>query len=156
MIAEPEIPDVQASVQADPKIHSPWQIFWQRLRHQRIAALGGLILVILYLAALFAGFIAPYGYERQDRDRFFHRPMALHIQNWRLAVQGYEPAPGSSKYQPIKGDAAPIRFFVKGEKYNLFGFIPMLLANSTYLKFSFDQIISARPNKKLQISYHKL
>src|ERR1700722_3684491 len=127
MIAKPQISVVEPVVQADPKIHSPWQIFWQRLRHQRIATLGGIILVILYLMALFAGFIAPYGYERQDRDRFFHRSMALRIQNWHLAVQGYEPAPGTSKYQPIKDDAAPIRFFVKGEKYNLFGFIPTTL-----------------------------
>jgi peptide/nickel transport system permease protein len=105
-------------------MESPWRIFWRRLRRQRLALAGGLILAVLYFVALVAGFIAPYGYERQDRDRFFHQPTALRFSGWRLAVQGYEPAPGSSKYQPVKGDARPIHFFVPGEKYKLFGFIP--------------------------------
>jgi len=106
---------------------SPWRIFWQRLRHQRLAMAGGIILVLLYLVALFAGFIAPYGYERQDRDRFFHRPTALRVRGWRLVVQGYEPAPGTSKYREAKGDVVLVKFFVTGEKYFLFGFIPAKL-----------------------------
>ncbi len=40
-------------------------------------------------------------------------------------VQGYQQAPGSSKYQAVPGDVAPLHFFVTGEKYNLFGFIPL-------------------------------
>ena len=48
-------------------MESPWQIFWRRLRKQKIALVGGVIVIFLYLIALFAGFIAPYGYERQDQ-----------------------------------------------------------------------------------------
>jgi peptide/nickel transport system permease protein len=107
----------------DAIIETPWRIFWQRLRRQRVAILGGVILIVLYAAAFFAGFIAPYGYERQDRQAFFHPPTALRFQGWRLAVQGYESLPGASKYRAVPGDTAPIHFFVAGEKYNLFGFI---------------------------------
>ena len=37
----------------------------------------------------------------------------------------YEPAPGFSKYQVVKGQATPIHLFVRGEKYRLVGLIPM-------------------------------
>src|SRR5580704_12871023 len=103
METAPQTADTEAFAKAT-RMESPWGIVWRRLRRERLALAGGCILVILYGVALLAGFIAPYGYERQDRDRFFHRPTALRLQGWRLAVQGYEPAPGSSKYQPVKGD----------------------------------------------------
>ena len=123
METSPQSSGTEAIAKADVALDSPWHIFWQRLRHQRMALLGAIILLLLYLVALFAGFFAPYGYERQDRERFFHPPTALRLQGGRLAVAHYEPMPGSSKFQPVKGDAAPIRFFVAGEKYKLFGLI---------------------------------
>ena len=124
METAPQVLETESLAKKEAVIESPWKVFWERLRRQRIAMVGGIILVFLYLVALFAGFIAPYGYERQDRPRFFHQPTAL---RWHggLAVQNYEPAAGSSKYDAVKGQTTPIHFFVKGEKYNLFGFIPM-------------------------------
>jgi peptide/nickel transport system permease protein len=127
METAPQTSDNESVAKAASSMETPWGIFWRRLRRQRLALAGGGILVVLYGIALLAGFIAPYGYERQDRDRFFHRPTALRMKGWRLAVQGYEPAPGSSKYQPVKGDVWPIHFFVRGEKYKLVAFIPATL-----------------------------
>jgi peptide/nickel transport system permease protein len=115
--------DIQVPANAGTLIESPWRIFWLRLRRQRIALVGGVILAALYAFALFAGFIAPYGYEHDDRERFFHPPTALRIQGWRLAVRHYEPAPGTFKYVSA-GDAPPLRFFVRGDSYRLFGLIP--------------------------------
>ncbi len=123
METAPDTLETETIAKADVTLDSPWQIFWGRLRHQRMALLGAIILLGLYLVALFAGFFAPYGYERQDRERFFHPPTALRLQGGRLAVARYEPTPGSSKFQAVNGDAAPIHFFVAGEKYKLFGFI---------------------------------
>jgi len=124
METSPQGAEIAASAEANAPMASPWGIFWRRLASQRLAVVGGAILAMLYLAALFAGFIAPYGYERQDRERFFHPPTPLRVRAWRLAVQGFEPAPGSSKYRAVKTDVAPVRFFAEGEKYNMFGFIP--------------------------------
>ncbi len=115
--------EVEVPANTGALIESPWRIFWVRLRRQRVALIGGVILAVLYTFALFAGFIAPYSYERNDRDRFFHPPTALRIEGWRLAVRHYAPAPGSFKYVPA-GDARPLRFFVRGDSYHLFGFIP--------------------------------
>jgi peptide/nickel transport system permease protein len=118
------IPGLESPADAGNLIESPGRIFWLRLRRQRIAMVGGIILAVLYTVALFAGFIAPYGYERQDRDSFFHSPTALRFQGWHLAVQRYEPAPGTFKYAPVPGDVRSLRFFVRGEKYNFLGLIP--------------------------------
>src|SRR5688500_15704992 len=106
----------------EPKVEhlSPWQIFWRRLRRKRLAMTGGIILIILYTLALFAGFVAPYSYERQDRDRFFHRPTRVQLDGFRLVVPKYRQVEGQFKYEPIRTDTKPVRFFVKGDKYKLF------------------------------------
>ena len=116
--------ETTAPAEAPEIMGSPWEIFWRRLRRQKLAMAGGVILIFLYAVSLFAGFIAPYGYERMDRARFFHPPTQLRVAGWRLAVQLYEPAAGSSKFKPVPGEVKALRFFVRGEKFKLFAFLP--------------------------------
>ena len=103
---------------------SPWQLFWRRLKRRRIAMAGGVILIVLYLVALFAGFVAPYSYDRQDRDRFFHPPTWPRLSGFHLVVPRYEQLPGSFNYRAVPDDTKPLHFFVRGDKYKLFGLIP--------------------------------
>lgn len=103
---------------------SPGQLVWQRLKQKRIAMLGGWVLIVLYAAALFAGFVAPYSYERQDRERFFHPPTGWKFRSGWLAVPRTESLGGKAKYQTFTDDTVPLKFFVRGEKYTLFSFIP--------------------------------
>ena len=109
----------------EPKVEhlSPWQIFWRRLRRRRLAMAGGIILIILYTLALFAGFVAPYSYERQDRERFFHPPTRVQLDGFSLVVSRYKEIE-ITRYEPIRNDTKPIRFFVKGDKYKLFALFP--------------------------------
>jgi len=104
---------------------SPWQIMWRRLKQRRLAMLGGVILIVLYTVAAFAGFIAPYGYERQDRERFFHPPTKIGFDGLRPVMAKYRLAEaGTFKYEASTDDRKPIRFFVQGEKYKFLGLIP--------------------------------
>ncbi len=103
---------------------SPWQLFWQRLKRRRIAMVGGIILILLYLIALFAGFIAPYSYDRIDTNYSFHPPTGPGLSGFRLVIPRYEPGPGIFSYHAIADDSRPIRFFVRGDKYKLFGLVP--------------------------------
>ena len=103
---------------------SPGRLVWERLKKRRVAMVGAWILIVLYTMSLLAGFIAPYGFERQDRARFFHPATGLRIHNGWLAVPRTESEGGKAVYKTIEGDLAPVRFFVRGEKYKLFGFIP--------------------------------
>ena len=103
---------------------SPWQLFWRRLKQRRIAMVGGVILIVLYFVALFAGFMAPYSYQRQDRDRFFHPPIWPRLQGFHLMVPRYEPGNGTFAYRVVPNDPEPLHFFIRGDEYKLFGLIP--------------------------------
>jgi peptide/nickel transport system permease protein len=103
---------------------SPWQIFWRRLKRRRIAMIGGAVLIFLYLVAIFAGFISPYHYERQDRECFFHPPIWPKLSGFHLVVPRYEQLPGDFVYRAVPNDTKPLHFFIRGDQYKLFGLIP--------------------------------
>ena len=52
---------------------SLWSDAWQRLRRNKLAVLGGVILLVLVFVALFAPLIAPYSYEKLVRDPVTNR-----------------------------------------------------------------------------------
>lgn len=85
---------------------------------------GGIILIFLYLAALFAGFIAPCGYNHLDTDHSFHPPLWPRFQGFHLVVPRSESPGGNFSYQIVPNDTKPLRFFVRGDEYKLFGLIP--------------------------------
>lgn len=104
---------------------SPARLIWLRLRRHKLAMIGGVLLIVLYAAALLAGFVAPYGYERQDRERFFHGPTKPRLDGGRLVVPRYlQTSIGPFRYQAKLDDTKPVQFFVCGDKYKLLGFIP--------------------------------
>jgi peptide/nickel transport system permease protein len=103
---------------------SPWRLFWQRLKRRKIAMTGGGILIILYLVALFAGFIAPLRYDDLNTDFSFHPPNRPRLQNFHMVVPRSEAQPGDFAYREVPNDTRPLRFFIHGDPYQLFGFIP--------------------------------
>jgi peptide/nickel transport system permease protein len=102
---------------------SPWQIFWRRLKRRKIAMTGGVILIFLYLVALFAGFVAPLRYDHLDTNNSFHPPDWPRLQSFHLVVPRSASAPGDFVYREISTDTKPLHFFIRGDKYKLFGFI---------------------------------
>jgi ABC-type dipeptide/oligopeptide/nickel transport system permease subunit len=50
------------------KGRSQWGELWRRLRRNRPAVVGLIIAVLLYITALFAPWLAPYGYDEQNLD----------------------------------------------------------------------------------------
>jgi peptide/nickel transport system permease protein len=46
----------------------PWKVLWRKLLKNRVACTGGVLLILLYLAACFAGFLAPYDPVEGDAD----------------------------------------------------------------------------------------
>ncbi len=85
---------------------------------------GGAVLIILYSVAIFAGFISPYDFQRQDRDRFFHPPIWPKISGFHLVVPRYEQLAGDFVYRAVPNDSRPLHFFIRGDDYKLFGLIP--------------------------------
>jgi len=85
---------------------------------------GGVILIFLYLVAIFAGFISPYRYDHLDTNYSFHPPIWPKFSGFHLVVPRYESAAGDFVYREVPNDTKPLHFFVHGSEYKLFGLIP--------------------------------
>jgi len=86
---------------------------------------GGAILIFLYTVSIFAGFIAPYNYDRIDDKAFFHPPLGARIQGFHWVVPRSVQMPGDFVYSKDLSDTKPLHFFVRGDSYKLLGFIPL-------------------------------
>lgn len=61
------------------KNKNPWVEMFRRLRKNRMAVLGLIIVVMLIFTALFADYIAPYSFEDQDLLAAFEAPSKAHL-----------------------------------------------------------------------------
>lgn len=61
------------------KKQSQFSIVMNRLKRNKMAMLGLIVITLMVLASIFAPLIAPYGYEQQDLYHIFQGPSAQHI-----------------------------------------------------------------------------
>ncbi len=105
---------------------SQWVMIWRRFRRNKAAIAGGIIVSLYYLVALFANFVAPYGLTTRNIDLIFLPPQTVHFE-WdgiipRPYVYGVESGrdPMTLKKTHVTTDEKNfIKFFAKGEKYEL-------------------------------------
>jgi peptide/nickel transport system permease protein len=87
--------------------------------------MGSLVLIaVLYLVMIFAEFIAPYSPTTSFESMTYHPPN-LRFAGGFKAQEARVANTVSWKYTRIRGLYAPVRFFAKGERYRLWGIIPM-------------------------------
>lgn len=106
---------------------SPSSLIWLKFRRNRTAMLGFYTLIVLYGAALLAGFLSPYSYDNSATDAPFHPPMLTRIhmfdEQGRLSrpfVYGIIPEDVQLKtYSEDLSRKYPVRFFVRGDKYHI-------------------------------------
>lgn len=68
-----------AKAPSKKKKSGPWREVWRRLKHNKAAITGLVVLLILIFVAVFADFIAPYGPDDQDLQATFQKPNRTHI-----------------------------------------------------------------------------
>lgn len=110
---------------------SPGQIVWFKLKRNRTAMFGLLTLVVLYVGALFAGFLAPEHYATQHRERSWHPPQITQLHLWDDAGTFQGPFayglrrihPSIGEYEEDRTEIQHIDFFVRGDTYNLLGLV---------------------------------
>lgn len=112
---------------------SQWTLMWRKLQKHKLAKFSLLLLLILYLGALFADFLAPYGLEEfsslykntaptkiywRDDEGKLSRPYVYQLKkiNDRKTFKVVISEDTSTKFY--------IDFFCEGIEYKLFGFIP--------------------------------
>jgi peptide/nickel transport system permease protein len=60
------------------KGHSLRNVFWKRFRKNRLAAAGGVVVVLMFFIAVFAPFISPYKPDDIDRKHVLESPSLKH------------------------------------------------------------------------------
>ena len=110
-----------------------WQLMWWRFRRHRMALLSGALLIGLYLMAIFADIVAPYG--TTDRFRGYQQAPPSKV---RLVHEGalrrpfiyavesnIHPETRRKTFVENREQRYPIRFWVRGAPYTLWGLFEM-------------------------------
>jgi peptide/nickel transport system permease protein len=111
---------------------SQWQMMWHKFRRHKLAIVGGAVLLVLYLAAIFADFLAPYSKEIRFEKFSYRPPTRVHLFDDGGTFRGpfvygttreRDMETLQLKYGEDKAVRYPIRFFARGEPHKLLGLI---------------------------------
>ena len=111
-------------------VASQYRLMWRRLTRHRLAIVGGVVLAMLYLIAMFCEFIAPYDPSTKNTALLTAPPQRIHLfgaggVSLRPFVYAYtgseDPITWRKIYQENKEARYPIRWFVRGDEYRFWG-----------------------------------
>jgi peptide/nickel transport system permease protein len=108
-----------------------WQLIWWKFRKHKLAVVASILLILLYLSALFANFFTPYDPLTRFEGQQQQPPTAV---RWVHNGSFYGPFiyatkrkadPKTFKFIFVPDETKPIaiRLFTKGEPYKMLGFI---------------------------------
>lgn len=105
------------------------QIIWRRLRGNRLALTATAMIVLLYIFAIFAGFLSPHNPEKIVKDRIHAPPMLPRIMHngqlsWPFVYEltADRSADGMERVYTIDRDSPRyIQFFFRGDEYHFLG-----------------------------------
>lgn len=99
----------------------------------KFARVAFIILCILYLSVFLASFISPYSKDYSNRNKSYCPPSKIYIINekGKLSkpytynyIRYFDKENFDTKYIEDRTKKYQVKYFAKGEKYKLFGFIP--------------------------------
>jgi len=105
---------------------SQWWLMWRKFIRNKAAIVGGIIILLFYLTALFADFIVPYTLTTRLRGYIYMPPQRIHfINEGRFQPFVYDVNLTIDKnlrktYTPDLTKKHPIQFFAHGDPYKLF------------------------------------
>jgi peptide/nickel transport system permease protein len=129
-----EVPAGQSLVPEKTAVISVRRLMWLRFKRNRLAVYGGIFLIFMYLTAIFAGFIAPYG-VRETHGQFASSPPILfqfvdaegnfELRPFVYALESkVDPATFKKVFTPDTSVKHYVHFFARGTPYNILGLIP--------------------------------
>ncbi|MCY3019284.1 MAG: ABC transporter permease, partial [Planctomycetota bacterium] len=106
------------------------QLIKLRFSKHKLAVIGLFMLAVLYFVATFAEFFAPSTRESRDLDHSYCPPQVVQFSVSRgfyvhEMTRYVDPITFRKTYMLHKENVIPLGFFVRGEPYELWGFIPM-------------------------------
>jgi len=107
------------------------QLTWWRFRRHKLAVASLIVVGLFYLVVVFADFLAVSDPHATDARRSFIPPQGISLfdeNGWIPHVSGLKgvrnPRTFKLAYTPDPSRKLPVRLFVRGYSYNLFGLIP--------------------------------
>ncbi len=98
--------------------------FFAYIKTRPLAFASVILLALLYLAMIFADFVAPYPATRTFEENTFHPANIRLTKNGLVAKEAKTISMINWKYAFVKGAEHKVHFFAKGFPYKLFGLIP--------------------------------
>ena len=118
------------------QILSVRQLMIRKFMRNRMSVIAGIALILIYLATIFAGFVAPYSARDADSKLTFSPPMVprfydpesgtFFLQPFFYPLRGERnPETFQLEYVEDRTERVPIDFFVRREPYMVLGIIPL-------------------------------
>ena len=107
-----------------------WQLIRLKFSKHKLAVVSLLVIIALYILAIFAEFFAPYGPNDKTGSHVFAPPQKIMF-SFNMGFYTYparqiqNPVDLTTKYFEDKSVFVPLSIFGKTESYNLAGIIPM-------------------------------
>src|SRR5262245_38933094 len=110
-------------------VASQWRLMWWRFRQHRLALVGGVVILALYLVAIFAEFLAPSDPEATSVAYTYAPPQVIHVYTGGAYVFGYLSVVDTQALRRTftvdETTAFPVQLFARGASYKLWGLIPL-------------------------------
>ena len=114
-------------------VASQWRLMWWKFKKHRLAVLSGVLLILLYLGAIFCEFVSPFSPFQRDATLINAPPQkvrfisdeGIHLRPFVYGVSGgLQDETWTRVYEEDRSRRIPIHFFVRGSSYKLCGLIP--------------------------------
>jgi peptide/nickel transport system permease protein len=111
---------------------SQWQLIWRKFKRNRAAIVGGAVILLFYLAAIFADFLSPYTVEERLTQYSYMPPQRVHFFNqgklqpfvYKMKT-GRDPKTLQKVFEIDTSTTIPVKLFCTGKPYKLMGLFPM-------------------------------
>jgi len=126
-----ELRAVEAKETERTFVATQWQLMWWKFRKHRLAMISAVVVIVLYVTALFCEFIAPYHPNSKVSGFKYAPPQRIHFidSEGRFSLRPFvyglarEQDPRTLRWHYSEDETLkyPIRFFATGERYKFWG-----------------------------------
>lgn len=127
---EPNREDLPNREKQDLYTASQSQLIWRRFKKHRLAQASMVMLILLYLVAALAEFLAPYETSRDFKGFVYAPPAKIHLFHenrfvgpFVYGLEGGRDESYNRVFEEVQEERYPIRLFVRGDEYELWGLI---------------------------------
>ena len=114
-------------------VATQWQLMWWKFRKHRMAVISAALIILFYFIAIFCEFVGPYDPELPFIKYKYAPPTKVHLRDangkWHAPFvyrieRSKDPETLRNLYDEDTTTRYPLRFFVRGTPYKMWGLFP--------------------------------